>query len=60
MMRSCSCSCESRSAMLFRSWLAGGCRLHMLREGQKAAVGLPAHGLRLRRGGSPGLRTSPF
>lgn len=41
MMRSCSCSCESRSATLFRSWLALGCRLHMLREGQKAGCGLP-------------------
>lgn len=41
MMRSCSCSCESRSATLFRSWLAGGCRLHMLREGQKAGCGPP-------------------
>lgn len=39
MMRSCSCSCESRSATLFRSWPEAGCRLHMLQEGQKAGCG---------------------
>lgn len=39
MMRSCSCSCESRSAALLRSWPGVGGRLHMLQEGQKAGYG---------------------
>lgn len=39
MMRSCSCSCESRSAMLFLSWPDVGCRLHMLQKGQRAGYG---------------------